>query len=507
MKFLTAFSQADLAQTDHIFVIAPLAFIQAHAKDKAGKNPIGDIPGWSLLQPSLADTKAVKTTKTLSTYTGSGKQRLSVILLTDTVSRGCSPAKKEWMHTGLAELGSAESPLVIAVLPDADTIGAAVGAVGRRMRAFTTKTGGKDKTKDKDKSKIKGSFLATDLNGVALKPSPMDEAVLEPIRWCCEMVDRPPTDLNPKAYSKKIKKWFEDDDDVTFDEIAGKDLLERGMNGIHAVGRTAIEAPRMVILDYNPNRSGKKDKSKDKGPVFGLVGKGLTYDTGGLSLKTGGNMEGMKVDMAGSAAIVAAFKTLVNIRFRHRVVAIVGLAENAIGPDAYKPDDILKMYSGKTVEINNTDAEGRLVLADCLAYLCETYKPKYLFDAATLTGAQLIATGVMHAAVIANDDSAEQALVKAATTTGDQVAPLPFAPEFFNKEFESQVADMTNSVKSRMNGGTCCAGVFLHNHIEDTGVKWGHIDLAGPSADGKGLGTGFGTHLIAKAVTLLADQD
>lgn len=498
MKFLDSFAKADLEQTDHIFVIAPLAFVKSHADS----NPIGAIPGWPLLAPALADTKTVKLSKNFTTYTGAAsKQRLTVTVLTDEVSRGCSPAKKEWMYTGLADVSQAKSPLVIAVVPDANYVGAAACAVARRLRTFSSKTSGDDKGKKSKgaETKSKVAFLATDLAGKPLAASAMDKAVVDSVRWCCEMVDRPPTDLNPKAYSKKIKKWFEDDKEVAFDEIAGKDLLDKNMGGIHAVGRTAIEEPRMVILDYNPK--GKKGKDA---PVFGLVGKGLTYDTGGLSLKTGGSMEGMKVDMAGSAAVVAAFKTLVASGFDHRVVAIVGLAENAIGPDAYKPDDILSMYSGKSVEINNTDAEGRLVLADCLSYLCKTYKPTYLFDAATLTGAQLIATGVQHAAVIANDDEAEQALIDAAVVTGDQVAPLPFAPEFFNSEFESQVADMTNSVKSRMNGGTCCAGVFLHNHIADECVKWAHIDLAGPASDKKGLGTGFGTYLIAKAVTSLA---
>lgn len=500
MKFISSFAEADLETTDHIFVLAPLAFIKAHADS----NPIGDIPGWPLVKAALADTKKVKLAKSFTTYTGkTAKQRLTVTVVTDEVSRGVSPAKKEWLYGGLAELNQAKNPLVIAVVQDASFIGAATTAAARRLRLFSTKTSGdsaKDKGK-KDKAEPKVTFLATDPAGKPLTPSAQDKAVVESVRWCCDMVDRPPTDLNPKAYSKAIKKWFADDENVSFDEIVGKDLLDKNMGGIHAVGRTAIEAPRMVILDYTPG--GKKAKAGKNDKVFGLVGKGLTYDTGGLSLKISGSMEGMKVDMAGSAAIVAAFKTLVACDFPHRVIAIVGLAENAIGPDAYKPDDILHMYSGKSVEINNTDAEGRLVLADCLAYLCETYKPDYLFDAATLTGAQLIATGVMHAAVIANDASAEQALIDAAVVTGDQVAPLPFAPEFFNSEFESQVADMTNSVKSRMNGGTCCAGVFLHNHIEDKNVKWAHIDLAGPSSDKKGLGTGFGTYLIAKAVTLL----
>lgn len=501
MKFLTTLTQADLDTTDHIFVLAPLAWLKS-SKDLS---LIANIPGWDLLKPALEDTKSVKLFKNFSTYTGAkAKQRLTVTLLTDSVSRGCSPAKKEWLHSGLAELASAESPLVIAVLPDADYIGSVASAIARRVRLFSSKTKGDASGKGKKSADSKKSpsvaLLPVGSDGKGLVPSQMDKVLMETVQWCCEMVDRPPTDLNPKAYAKKIKKWVESDT-VSYSEIVGKELLDRKMNGIHAVGRTAIEAPRMVILDYKPKGDGDSGKKSKK--VFGLVGKGLTYDTGGLSLKTGGSMEGMKVDMAGSAAIVAAFKTLVESQFEHRLVAIVGLAENAIGPDSYKPDDILEMYSGKSVEINNTDAEGRLVMADCLAYLCDTYKPSYLFDAATLTGAQLVATGVQHGAVIANDDSAEQALVDAAKVTGDQVAPLPFAPEFFNSEFESQVADMTNSVKSRMNGGTCCAGVFLHNHITDEKVKWAHIDLAGPASDSKGLGTGYGTHLIAKALTLL----
>ena len=192
-------------------------------------------------------------------------------------------------------------------------------------------------------------------------------------------------------------------------------------------------------------------------------------------------------------------KSLVESKSKKRVIAIVGLVENAIGPESYKNDDIIKMYSGKTVEINNTDAEGRLVLADCVAYAMKKYKPSLIMDAATLTGAQLVATGLLHAGIVTNEDKTESLAMKAGKASGDLVSPLPFAPEIFQAEFKSHVADMRNSVKNRMNAQSSCAAQFIFTHIEDINPNWLHIDLAGPSFNG-GIGTGYGVGLMTEIV-------
>jgi probable aminopeptidase NPEPL1 len=210
-------------------------------------------------------------------------------------------------------------------------------------------------------------------------------------------------------------------------------------------------------------------------------------------------MEGMKSDMGGAAAVLMAFRTLVEAKVPRRITLVLCVAENAVGPKAYKPDDILTMHSGKTVEINNTDAEGRLLLADGVSYAARVLGAEVILDAATLTGAQPMSTGMIHAAVMSNDARLEKLLVDAGQKSGDLCHPLPFAPEFFQAEFKSPIADMRNSAKNRSNAQSSCAGQFIFSHVEDTGVRWAHVDLAGPAyrAD---RGIGYGVALLAEAV-------
>ncbi len=210
-------------------------------------------------------------------------------------------------------------------------------------------------------------------------------------------------------------------------------------------------------------------------------------------------MSGMKCDMGGAAAVLGAFRCIVAAGTRHKVSLLLCMAENAIGPAAYKPDDIITMHSGKTVEINNTDAEGRLLLADGVSWAARELEADIIFDAATLTGAQLIATGLLHGALYAADGELEQAMIDAGRRCGDLAHPLPFAPEFFRQEFSSVVADMCNSVRNRMNAQSACAGQFVYNHISDTDARWVHLDLAGPAFP-KDRGTGYGVALLATTV-------
>jgi probable aminopeptidase NPEPL1 len=187
-------------------------------------------------------------------------------------------------------------------------------------------------------------------------------------------------------------------------------------------------------------------------------------------------------------------------------VALVPLAENAIGPKAYRNDDILDMHSGRTVEINNTDAEGRILLADGCSYAVAHWKPQVLLDAATLTGAQLVATGKRHAGIVSNRAGLERRTVEAGLRSGDLCHPLPFAPEFFQREFKSDVADMKNSVKDRANAQSSCAAQFVWSHVDRANVPWVHVDLAGP-AEHEAKGTGFGVALIAELVSSIEAAD
>jgi len=315
------------------------------------------------------------------------------------------------------------------------------------------------------------------------------------VRDSAELVDIPPSELDPGAFAARARQLLEGYD-LEIDEYIGDALTEHGLGGIHGVGRCALSEPRMFVARYTPAKG-------DSGRHIALVGKGVTYDTGGLHLKARGSMEGMKCDMGGAAAVFGAFRVLVAARCQHRVSLVLCLAENAIGPAAYKPDDVLTMHSGKTVEINNTDAEGRLLLADGVSWAARELEADTVLNAATLTGAQMIATGSVHAALISNDAELEQTLVAAGYASGDLLHPLPFAPELYRQEFSSQVADMCNSVRNRMNAQSACAAQFVYNHLDGTGVRWAHVDLAGP-AFRNGRGTGYGVAVLAAAVQAIA---
>jgi len=234
------------------------------------------------------------------------------------------------------------------------------------------------------------------------------------------------------------------------------------------------------------------------------------YDTGGLSLKTKDGMPGMKADCGGAAACLGAFEAAVEIGMERRDTTlhlILCLAENAIGPGAVRNDDIICGLSGLTTEINNSDAEGRLVLADGVAHatalppklpwLAPQAQPDLVIDMATLTGAQLVATGKRHAAIVANTDALEGDAVAAGKRSGDLVHPLPYVPEFYRAEFRSKVANMKNSVKDRANAQSSCAANFIAEHLHpDFEGGWLHVDLAGPAwLEDRGTGYGVGLAL------------
>ena len=209
-------------------------------------------------------------------------------------------------------------------------------------------------------------------------------------------------------------------------------------------------------------------------------------------------MVGMKSDMGGSAAMLSAYEAAVALGTTQRLHLLLCLAENAIGPGAFRNDDVLKLFSGKTVEINNTDAEGRLVLGDGVAHASKVLSPTptLIVDMATLTGAQLVTTGKKHAAVMSNQEDVEQRAVAAGKASGDLTFPILYCPEFYRAEFASKVADMKNSVKDRMNAQTSCAGTFVGEHLdEDYEGGWLHVDMAGPATAGE-RGTGYGVGLL-----------
>ena len=313
------------------------------------------------------------------------------------------------------------------------------------------------------------------------------QIAVDGVRRAAALVDQPTSVLGPDAFVQAARDVAEAHPSVSLTVIRGQTLLDHGLGGIWGVGKAAAQSPALVVLDY-PGKGGSPQA---------WVGKGIVYDTGGLSIKSKTGMPGMKADMGGAAAVLAAFEAAVRMGTRAPLCAVLCIAENAVGPSATRPDDILHMYSGKTVEVNNTDAEGRLVLADGVAWVAQHRKPHRIIDLATLTGAQSVSTGKLMAALFCNDDALEDLAVRTGRSVGELCHPLPYVPEFHRKEFASQVADMKNSVKDRGNAQSSCAGQFIGNHLMATDYDgpWLHVDLAGPSTQ-NGRGTGFGVGLL-----------
>ncbi|XP_077808209.1 putative aminopeptidase NPEPL1 isoform X2 [Macaca mulatta] len=291
------------------------------------------------------------------------------------------------------------------------------------------------------------------------------------VRLAARIVDTPCNEMNTDTFLEEINKVGKELGIIPT-IIRDEELKTRGFGGIYGVGKAALHPPALAVLSHTPDGATQ---------TIAWVGKGIVYDTGGLSIKGKTTMPGMKRDCGGAAAVLGAFRAAIKQGFKDNLHAVLCLAENSVGPNATRPDDIHLLYSGKTVEINNTDAEGRLVLADGVSYACKDLGADIILDMATLTGAQGIATGKYHAAVLTNSAEWEAACVKAGRKCGDLVHPLVYCPELHFSEFTSAVADMKNSVADRDNSPSSCAGLFIASHIGfDWPGVWVHLDIAAP---------------------------
>ncbi|OQR70481.1 putative aminopeptidase NPEPL1-like [Tropilaelaps mercedesae] len=307
------------------------------------------------------------------------------------------------------------------------------------------------------------------------------------VRLAARIVDTPCQDMNVCAFLDEIKQ-VGDFLGITPHVIRGEELAKKGFGGIWSVGKAAASLPALAVLSHLP---------PDATETIAWVGKGIVYDTGGLSLKPRVSMVGMKRDCGGAAGILGAFRMAVKCGFKQNLHAVFCLAENAIGPLATRPDDVVTMYSGKSVEVNNTDAEGRMVLSDGVVYADRDLGAKIILDMATLTGAQGISTGKYHAAVVTNSSKWEEAAVMAGRLSGDLVFPLPYSPELHFKEFSSGIADMKNSVADRSNAQSSCAGLFIQSHLGfDFEGDWIHVDMVAPGHCGE-RATGYGVALLS----------
>lgn len=309
-----------------------------------------------------------------------------------------------------------------------------------------------------------------------------------------DLVSEVPNVLYPESFAAIIKKELAPLG-IEVKILTDKDMKKLGMGAILAVGQGSARLPRMVSMEYKGGKKGQR-------PVA-FVGKGVTFDTGGISLKPGPGMEEMKWDMAGAGTVVGLMKALAARGAKVNAVGIVGLAENMPSGEAYRPGDIVTSMSGQTIEVHNTDAEGRLVLCDALWYVQQKFKPTHIVDLATLTGAMIIALGHEYAGVFSNDDSLAWDLVGAGRATGEELWYMPMH-DAWDKAIDSPAADMKN-ISGGRDAGSAIGAHFLKRFIQD-GVKWAHLDIAGvawSNKDRPGVPKGassFGVRLLDKYV-------
>lgn len=356
-----------------------------------------------------------------------------------------------------------------------------------------------NKYKTKENKKLRNKFklltIATNLkneveNEYHKKTLPLVEAVF----FTRDLVSEPSNVLYPETYSEIIKSKFSDTN-VNVKILSSDEMEKMGMGALLGVAQGSSLPPKLVVMEWYGDT-----KNSD---VISFVGKGVTFDSGGISIKPSANMGDMKYDMGGSAVVVGLMRALSARNAKVNAIGIVGLVENMPDGNAQRPGDVVTSMSGKTIEVLNTDAEGRLVLADALSYCQKYYNPKVIIDLATLTGAIVIALGNEYAGLFSNDEELTKKLRKAGKDTEEKLWPLPIG-KTYDKMLDSPIADMQNISNAR-GAGSITAAQFLNRFIEKD-TKWAHLDIAGVTWANKNKdicpkgATGFGVQMLNKFV-------
>jgi leucyl aminopeptidase len=389
-------------------------------------------------------------------------------------------------------LTSGETRLVIDLtglgLGEAQAARVAFGAAARSWRydLYRTKLGKKQKPTLEEVIIVGG--------GEAGQAWAEREALLAGISFTRELVTEPANVIYPESFVERARARLEPLG-VEIDVLDEKAMGELGMGALLGVGQGSVRPPRLLVMRWN----GAGDASR-KPVVF--IGKGITFDTGGISIKPAAGMEGMKWDMGGAGAVAGAMAALAGRKAKANIVGICALAENMPDGNAQRPGDVVTSLSGQTVEVINTDAEGRLVLCDAITWAQREFRPEVLVDLATLTGAMIIALGHEYGGMFSNDDGLAGQLAAAAAASGDKLWRMPLG-DAYDKLIDSPIADMKN-VGPR-EGGSITAAVFLQRYVE-SGVKWAHLDIAGMVWAEKAShlydkgATGFGVSLLDRFV-------
>lgn len=322
--------------------------------------------------------------------------------------------------------------------------------------------------KEKKETEIVSVFVVTDTENKKFMQGMNDgEYIAKAVNKARHWVDLPPSHLTPPELAEKAKA-IAANTGLKLTVFHEKEIIEKGMGGLAAVGRGSDHETRFVILEYKA--------PKKNAPTIAFVGKGITFDSGGLSLKTALGMETMKEDMSGAAAVITAMEAIAHLKPNVNVIGVTPLAENLPSGKATKPGDIVRFYNGKTAEIKNTDAEGRLILADALSYVAKHYKPDAIIDIATLTGSCAAALGPFYSGLMSCHDELVEKVMESGHRSGDHVWRLPLTDDYA-PAIKSDVADLSNLGNPRYLAGAITAAYFLKHFVND--IPWVHLDIAG----------------------------
>ena len=304
------------------------------------------------------------------------------------------------------------------------------------------------------------------INGASSIGVERGRAVAEAVCLARDLANHPSNVATPSRLAAEARKIARSSGMTC--KVMGRDQFTKlGMGAFSSVARGTDEPPKFILMQYNGGKKGEKP--------FAFVGKGITFDTGGISIKPSGKMDEMKFDMCGAATVLGIMQAVGQLKPKLNIVAAIAATENMPGGHATKPGDIVRAYNGKTIEILNTDAEGRLVLADALAYVSQKYEPRYMVNFATLTGAVIIALGHVASGIMGNDEELVEAIRKAGEASGEKVWPLPLWDEYC-EDIKSKIADVKN-LGAPSQAGTIAGGAFLKEFVGET--PWAHVDIAG----------------------------
>ena len=366
-------------------------------------------------------------------------------------------------------------------------------ALGMQLGAYsfdTYKTKKADDEETKSAKAVKVTLVTANASA-AKKANDISDAIAEGVILARNLVNEPANVLGPVEFADKAKAL--EKLGVEVDILTEREMKKLGMAALLGVAQGSVRPPRLAVMQW------KGGKEKDRPIAF--IGKGVVFDSGGISIKQAAGMEDMKGDMGGAAAVIGLMHTLAARKAKANVVGILGLVENMPDGNAQRPGDIVKSMSGQTIEVINTDAEGRLVLCDALWYCNETFKPQFMVNLATLTGAVMVALGSHHAGLFSNDDTLSGRLTAAGLATNERLWRLPLGREY-DKMIDSKFADMKNT--GGRYAGSITAAQFLHRFVKDT--PWAHLDIAGTAIGSPtdeinhSWASGFGVRLLDELV-------